>query len=666
MKNFSTDKVLDIDFETRSKADITKVGAMKYCEDPSTEIMMISFSYNGREVYNWNPFTSKEKQPHIVLALAKLGYVIRAFNSEFEYWAWNLVATRQLGWPVLPVEQFYCVMAMSVAMAYPASLEKSGAAFKTESQKDGAGTRLINWFSKPKPDGTFRHPHDHPDKFNQFIDYCDDDVATQIDIVKKTKDLSPFEHKVFLLTEKMNVRGIPIDTDLVHAALDLVDQFQGYANKKSLKIAGKDAPFESLTQTARVKEWLNANGCDIPNMQKEVILEWLNDAKRKIPKKCRKILHLRSQAAKASTSKYLAIARSVDKNGRIHGFIKYHIARTGRWGGRGVQIQNFPKPGKSLPKNLDWNKVAELIKKRDMELIEKTYGDTMEVLAGALRAAICAPKGYKFVSADYSQVEARFVMWFADDPVGLDEFGGEGKVYEGMASQIYGVKKEDILKGSFERDIGKQTILGAGFGMGAPKFVASCKEKAAIDVSKELSEKAIYGYRKRYAMVPKLWKECEKAAINAVMRPGKIFRYIHVAYQMRGEHLYCILPSGREITYPLASIRTVKSRFGPQNKLYYWGVDSFSNKWKELDTWGGKLTENFVQAAARDCMAFGLINCEEKGYKSLFTVHDEGVSIVEEEYGSYQEYERLMCVLPKWAKGCPIEAEGWEGKRYRK
>ena len=639
---------LDIDFETRSEADIKATGAMKYCEHPSTEILMISFSYNGHKVYNWNPWH------------------IRAMNSEFEYWAWNIVAVRQFGWPSVPIEQFYDVMAMSCAMAFPASLENAGAAIKAKITKDPGGARLINWFSKPIGKGKgFRCPHDHPDKFQEFIDYCDDDVATQMAIADKCELLSPFEHEVFLMTERMNVMGLPIDMDLVHAALELVNQFQDYANKKAIRLAGPDCGFESLTQTARVKDWLNANGCAIPNMQKDVILEWLNDTMLTIPKKCRTILHLRSQAAKASTAKYVRMNDGTDLNGWLHGFLKYHIARTGRWGGRGVQIQNFPKPGQSVY-HLNWEQVIKVVKKRKLKLLKK-YGDPMEVLAGCLRGAICAPKGYKFVSADYSQIEARFIFWLADDPIGLRDFGGDGKVYEGMAATIYGVLPSSIEKGSFERDIGKRTVLGAGFGMGARKFVTSCWEQGGVVVSAALGKKSIEGYKARYKMVPILWEKVEKAAIRAVLVPMKRFTYKKISYQKRGKHLYCRLPSGRELCYPFARVRTVKTRFGPQPKLYYDGMCSYTNKWKELDTWGGKLTENFTQAAARDYMAVGLLNCEASGiYTSIFTVHDEGVSLAKEGTGSVEEYERLMCISPDWAEGCPIEAEGWEGQRYRK
>jgi len=665
---FSTDHIIDIDFETRSESNIFDDGACVYAQHPSTEILMVSFSINKKKVYNWNPFTSKQKAPHILLAMVKIGYMVRAFNSEFEYWIWNEVGTRQFGWPELPIEQFYDVMAMSCAMAFPASLEKSGEATKALVQKDKGGAALINFFSKPsrKKGEHFKDPLDYPDKFREFIDYCDDDVASQIAIANKTKLLSPFEHEVFLLTEKMNVRGIPIDIEMVEGALEMVGMYQKHANKKALKLIGKDCEFESLTQTGKVKEWLNDNGCKIPNMQKDVIAEWLSDDKKKMSKKARTILKLRQQSSMTSTAKYKKMFAQYAKDGCVHGFLKYHIARTGRWGGRGIQIQNFAKPPQSLPKKIDWGEVAELIKDRDIETIEWLYDDVMSVLSGALRAAIKAPDGYKFVSADYSQIEARFVMWFADDKTGLDEFGGEGKIYEGMASKIYGIPKAKVGKDSFERFIGKQVILGSGFGMGARKFVTSCKEKGGVDVEFQLAKRGIDGYRERYNMVPKLWENAERAAIHATKYPGSRRRYKKVVYEMRGEHLYCKLPSGRELCYPYAHIQVAKTNWGPQPKLHYWGINSYTNKWSLIDTWGGKLTENFVQAAARDVMAYGMLTTEKKGYTTLFTVHDESVAVVPTDFGSVKEYEELLCVLPDWADGCPIEAEGWEGPRYRK
>lgn len=664
-------KLIDIDFETRSEADLLAVGSCVYSEHPSTEVMIVTYSFeNSPKVYEWNPFNSRREKPWALLWAVENGYTIKAWHSEFEYWIWNNVCTRQFGWPKLPIDRFLCAMGIGCATTFPAKLEDAAKASRAEYKKNESGKALINFFSKPsrKKGAPFNNPLEHPEKFDSFREYGKDDVYAQKAIWSKCEPLSESEIRCLQLTEKMNIRGIPVDMELVHGALELVARFRREADAEAQEIIrslGQEPPFATLNQRDAVRDWLRANGCPIPDMQKATIERILNEPDG-VPEYALRVLELRSQYAKSSVAKYEAFAAMADSQGRVHGFIKYHIARTGRWGGRGIQIQNFPKPPKNLPKNIDWDVVADLIRRRKYSKIKRKYGNVMDVLSGALRAAIKAPDGYKFIAADYSQIEARGVFWFAEDPVGLAEFSGEGKIYEGMAATIFGVKKEDIQKGSFERDIGKATILGAGFGMGPDTFVTNVEDTAGITIDGKLAQRAISGYRNRYEMVPKLWKGVEKAAIAATKNPGSVHTYKKVSYYCKGDRLYCILPSGRKLVYLEPQVKVKPTQFGEKETLTYMGQDTYTRKWVRLQTWGGKLTENFVQAAARDIMVYGMENAERDHYYLVFSVHDEGVTLVPEEFGSYQELERLLCELPVWAKGYPIAAEGWEGTRYRK
>jgi len=662
-------KYVDIDFETRSEVDITLYGAHVYACHPSTEILMVSYSLDMKKVTNWNPYTSKSDSPRQMLARVKRGAMIRAFNSEFEYWIWNKVGVRQFGWPEVDISQFSDVMARSAAMAMPVNLAGAAEAVGASVLKQKEGRALISFFSKPsrKKGEEFKEPLEHPEKFAQFISYCDDDVYAQIGVVEATEPLSKEEEEIFHLTERMNVRGIPIDTGMVASALDMVTRFKEGANIEAQELAGENCGFETLNQNAAINAWLNQNGCGIPNMQKGTITEWLSGDKGPISDTARRILELRSQYAKTSVAKYVKLAAQSSVDGQIHGFLKYHIARTGRWGGRGVQPQNLPRAPKGLSK-VNWDKTAKMITRGRYDALQKKHGCIMDLLSGALRASLKAPEGYKFVASDYSQVEARLVMWCANDPQGIADFEGDGKVYEAMASTIFNMPKEEVGKDSFERFMGKSAILGAGFGMGIAKFILSCKAVAQTDISEELGRSAIQGYRKRYAQVPKLWKSSEKAAISAVETKGVRFHAERVSYIMRGRHLYCKLPSGRELCYPYAAMVEERSQFNGDTvlKLSYKGVDALTRKWVRISTWGGKLVENFVQACARDIMAHGLKTCEANGYPTVLTVHDEGVALVKADFGSHEEYTELMCQLPSWILDCPIVGEGWEGNRYQK
>lgn len=671
-------KFLDIDFETRSEVDITEVGAKGYAQHPSTEIMMVSFSSDQEEVTNWNPFTGRKS---ILLLFKKLvrrvqkskrKFVIRAQNDAFEYYIWKYVATRQFGWPELPRELFYDSMAVGCINGLPSALEKAGIATEGNQQKDKQGTSLINFFSKPSraKGETFKDPLIYREKFDNFISYCDDDVRTQISVCDFGNLMTARQHQIFLLTEYMNIRGIPIDRDMCRGAVKLAEMYKERANKEIQKLT--KGAIESPTQTKTLNEWLNANGYKMPNLRAETIEKVL---KKLNPKsKFARILRLRQGASKTSVSKYVSgLKYSTDEYPTVHGAIKAFIAITGRWGGRDLQIQNFSKPDdKTWPKWVDEETLCELITNAELDLLEIIYGDIMEVLKSATRHLVCAPPGYKFVSADYSQIEARIVMWIANCIQGLKDFAGEGKIYENMAAEIFSMAAANIRKPSFERDVGKETVLGCGFGMGADKFLFRCVEQRNLKLDGSTSKRAVKGYRERYPEVVDAWGECERCAIAAIENPGEIFKISSgkISYRMVGRSLYAKLPSGRKLCYPFAKVEHEINRWNkPTKAIYYkhWNDKApAGKKWEYQSIWGGTLFQHAVQGTATDVMADGMMNAERKGYPCLFTVHDESVSMVKEDYGSYQEYEGILCELKPCFKGLPVVAEGWEGKRYRK
>ena len=673
--------ILDIDFETRSYADIG-IGSAKYAQDPSTEILMMSYAINRRNLRNWNPFfSSKEETQKLKMLMKDIAenpnkYRVRAHHSEFEYWIWNEVGPRQFPfWTPLPMRNFLCTMSLSGGNSYPASLEKASISMDLGEQKDKEGKRLINMFSKPsrKAGEDFKSPYDYPEDFQRFCDYCDQDVLTQLYIVDHCEPLNEMQNKIMHLTEEMNVRGVPIDQEMAKGALKLVDMYKERADNKINQLT--DGAVNSGTQAVALTKFLNEKlEAKIPNLKAETIEKYL---RKDIPEMTREILEIRSNVSKSSTAKYTKALSMLTENGTVHGFIKAYLTITGRWAGRGIQIQNYSKPdGKKFPKwdSYDIELLCDLITHVELDLIEFLYGDIMDVLKGASRSVICAPKGLKFVCADYGQIEARITMWVAGSRQGMDDFSDtgqlKGKIYEGMAGQIYSCPAEKIKKPSFQRDLGKAAVLGCGFGMGDEKFYITCSQQG-MELDKEIAKKAVKAYRWRYPEVKKAWYECEEMAMQAIRNKGhKFYACGHkYCFEYRENGLSNKLPSGRRIFYPNARIEFKKTRFGPKDVIEYMNWDDkrgAGKQWDYADIWGGILFQHGVQATAGDIMANGMLNAEEAGYPALFTVHDESLAMVDKDFGSYQEYEELLTELPPWAKGIPIIAEGWEGKRYRK
>lgn len=680
----------DTDFETRSEVDIFEEGAYKYATHPSTEILIIGYSFDlGETIEDYDPFFSpisklKKFLRKVKKAIAK-GKKLRAFNSMFEFLIWNHVGVRQFGFPELKLSQTYCVMAESCAMGHPASLEKCALALRLQEKKDKEGKALINFFSVPsaKEGELFRSPLDHEKRFRRFKKYCRQDVKVQIDVSNRYKKLTAKQYTIFQLTERMNLRGLPVDRDMIESATNLDIHLKTDATTK-IKALTK-GEILAPTQSIALRKWLNNNGCNIPNLKAPTVAEWLE--KLDPDNIAYKALQIRVEGSKSSIAKFFTAQNYITPSDYVHDFLKYHIATTGRWGGRGIQIQNFSKPDKNfkttlmktivLPngktiKEVDQEQICNYIATGKRRRLQKACGSIGAALKAVTRGMICAPKGYKLIAADYAQIEARVVMWLANCRQGLADFAGDGRIYEHMASSIFGIPHESILKPSFQRDVGKETVLGAGFGMGFARFIQQCLTRGIV-LPEALAKKAIDGYRAKYQGVKKSWKECENKAVSALANPGKAYAACNgrLVYRKEGEHLFAYLPSGRCLCYPNAYVVNEVNDWGyTQAVIYYykWINNRAGDKWVPNKTWGGTLFQNAVQAIAADIMAEGMLIAERAGYRSIFTVHDEAVALVEDtDKFTYQQYEKLLADhLPEWANGLLIIAEGWEGKRYRK
>jgi len=673
-----------IDFETRSKLDLPTVGAYKYSQHSSTRVLMMSYCLTGdpKDTKLWLP---GDAPPHALFTLVNSGAALNAFNSYFEYCIWKHVCVPHMGWPDVEIEQTLDVADKCKALALPANLEEAAEVLQVANLKDGNGKRLIKLFCKPNAKGRFNEPWDFPQDWEDFKVYCVRDTKAEVEIDNILPGLPAFEQNIAWLTMRMNWRGLYLDMAAVNAADKLVAQIKLVYNAEAAALSG--GMFQKCTQRAKVKAWVASQGVILPNLQGKTVDVYLR--KTTVPPKVRRMLQLYKVAGSSSVAKFGAMKSFVASDGRVHELLNYHKARTGRWGGKGIQIQNFPRP--KLPKWVDYVDVLNVIKQGCVKALDKLAADieardkkerqakgkdtwwlanSMEILTSSLRAVICAMLDKHLKSADYSAIEARVLLWLAGDQRALDIFRRGEDIYLDMAAAIYGVPMHTLDKESDERPLGKETILGAGYGMGDEKFKTRCEEVANIIIDRVTAKKSIQTYRKRFPLVPKLWKKLEAVAIEAVRFPGRVTNYLGIKFKMtrygKMPILLCRFPSGHTTGYPFPVVRESFKWGELSYELFYQGCHSKTHKWGELSTYGGKLTENVTQGVARDLMAFGMLLLDCVGYYLIMTVHDEAASEDDEDFGSLKDFEMLLCTLPKWAGDLPVTSEGWEGPRYRK
>lgn len=684
-----------VDFETRSEAELLDVGAWVYSLHPSTQPLCFCWRLphweEGRVEDWWPDFPELgivgARQPQELFDWIAAGGLVEAHNAFFERSIWKNVMATRYGWPEVPHQAWRCSAAKASAHSLPRKLEMLCLALGTQQTKDTAGGKVMLKMSKPKRplkrdvvayaavhgiDLKVTHWKDVAEEMPvlwlmtkellhvALIPYCRRDVLAEEACSAQLRDLSPAETDVYLMDQAINERGVQIDQVAVETALDLVGNVFKDLNAELVEIT--DNEVQKATQRARVLNWLHERGVPIANTQGDTVDEWLK--RQDINPKAYRVLELMRALGRSSTAKYEAMQAWADpQDWRARGMLLYHGAGTGRWSGSGPQPHNFPR-GNIKNMALVW----ETLQTMDVELIEALYDDLMTALSHALRGAIVAAPGKRLIAADYAAIEARVVMWLADEEEALDVFRSGACIYMAMASEIYKRLINDKVKHFAERQMGKQAILGLGFQMGWKKFVATCA-KYGIFISDEFAENVVNIYRTKYRRVQKMWWDQNEAAIEAV-RTGRTIRCGKVQWRTVGKFLHCKLPSSRLLSY--FDPRIVKKPMpwdymDMRDALTYMGVDPYTKKWRRQDTYGGMLVENIVQATARDLMAEAMLRCEESGvYKVVLSVHDELITEVDIGVGSKKELEAIMSEVPDWAKGCPVTAEGWEGPRYKK
>lgn len=642
--------ILGIDIETYSEVDLLKCGVYAYAEHPSFEILLFAYAFDDEETQVIDLKCGERLPPRVLDALTDPAVTKTAFNAAFE----RTCIGRYLG-KRLDAAQWQCTAVQSAMLALPLSLEGVGEVLGIERKKLKEGGDLVRYFSLPckptKANGqrTRNLPEHAPEKWQRFKEYCVRDVDAEREIRAKLRSypIPAKEQELYRLDQEINDRGVMVDPVLVARAIKCDEQYREKTTKRAYELTGLANP----NSPAQLKEWLEEQGTEVDTLDKKAVRALLPDAEGDVLE----VLKLRLLMAKTSVKKYEAIRRSVCADGRVHGLLQFYGAnRTGRWAGRLVQVQNLPQ--NHLP---DLALARDLVKAGRYEDIEALYESTPGVLSELIRTAFVPRPGCRFIVADFSAIEARVIAWLSGEQWRLEVFAQGGDIYCASASQMFHVPVEKHGQNAHLRQKGKIAELALGYG-GA---VGALTAMGALEMGllEEELPSLVRQWREANPHIIRLWAQVENAAMMAVKEKTRV-RLGRLAFQYQSGMLFIALPSGRKLCYVKPRIQT--NRFGGDG-LTYEGVGE-SKKWTRIETFGGKLTENIVQATARDLLAESMLRLRDAGLEIVMHVHDEAVLEVPIGHSGVDEVCALMAEAPAWADGLPLRADGYECEFYKK
>ena len=676
-----------IDFETRSRTKLDEAGSFKYFEDPSTDALCLSYAVGMEKAQTWVPSMLQHKDLWDLITQKDIR--LYAWNTTFDMMAWEYIMHRRYGWPRLPDGLWYDVQAVAASLGYPVKLEDAAPAFHLTENKLASGTRLINFFSKPKADGSFNDPNEHPSDFQDLILYCQRDVHITQDIHDKVGDLSPRERAIWLHTLQINKRGVYIDAPACRNAIKLISQKREQLNGAITVHTGGEIP--RITMRERIRKWVNTHcGMNLENMQGttlEPIIKQIDEEladpiapqAHKQLREARILLKWYLAGNKSSVAKYESIINRLSCDGTIKGFLFYHGAGTGRYAGRGVQFQNFPN--KTLD---DAESVIDCLMEDNLDLVELFVGDIFEVSKQLLRSVIMAPPGKKLCVADYKSIEAVATAWACGEWDILQGFVRGLDQYRQMAAKMYHVDYGMVTKD--QRQAGKIAVLACGFG-GSGNAILGMAKKMGIDVDETTAFNWAGQFRSARPQLVEGWKQVEHAMKRALVNakdgePIDVKGVKGMQIMRAGSDLRTILPSGRMLNYPLAvnysqvvtseifdfeseEIEPKKiKRVVEMNAMW---VDN-QYRWVPRSLYGSLLFQNYIQGLCRDILVDAQLRLEEQGFPICINVHDELGGLVDNDDNfTFNRFRSVMTLRPQWlAEDFPVLADGYIAKRYRK
>jgi len=650
-------RIMVADFETRSSVDIGKCGSFKYIESPDFKPLLLAYAFDDEPV-KLVDFAQGEAWPEDFLAaLNDSNTYCVAHNSSFE----RAVIHKEIGYT--PPERWLDTMILAAVCGLPMSLDAAGKALGLgeEQAKMKEGKALIRFFCCPrKPTKTntklWNAPEDSPEKWAIFRDYCVRDVEAERTIFNLLKRWMPDEreHEFFCLDARINEKGVRIDRQLAENAVRMDERYKEELTERAVAITGMSNP-KSVSQ---IKNWLfDQEGKTFPSLNKKVIADVVSALQTD---EAKEFMAIRSELAKSSTAKYGAMLRSICLDEHVKGCFQFYGAnRTGRFAGRLVQFQNLSKNHTD-----DLDGMRELVRNGHYTALKAIYDGVADPLSQLVRTAIIPEEGQRILVADFSAIEARVIAWLAGEEWTLEAFRNGEDIYCRTASAMF---HRPVVKHGENGELrakGKIAVLACGYGGGVNALLAFGADK--MGMSPEEMQETVDLWRESNPHIVEMWKALERAAIRAIVRrTPQVSAVGNVPFEYENGILWMTLPSGRRIAYYGAKYE--ESRFRPgQKSLTYMGVDQATKHWNAVETWGGKLTENLVQATARDCLREAMFSLTEKGFDIRATVHDECICTEPIGGKTVKQMCEAMCPDIPWAEGLPLRAEGYEGDYYFK
>jgi DNA polymerase len=660
-------KTLAIDIETYSSVDIRETGAYAYVDAPGFEILLIAYKFDKEEVQLIDIHGFEEETaavdfletcyPDFWEGLNNPEVIKTAFNANFERTALAKYFNK-----AMPPEQWRCTAVYAATLGLPRSLGDVGAALaiQQDKQKDKIGKSLIDYFCKPcKPTQknggrTRNYPEHDTEKWHLFGEYCKQDVVAEQAILDRLKPypITEDEQELWNFDQRMNDRGICLDLDFAEGIIQYDTQYQAEISKEATALTGLKNP----NSPAQLKKWLSDKlGTDVDSLTKDSVKALIHDC---TDEKAIRVLEIRQAMSKTSTAKYVAMEKAICNDGRLRGILQFYGAnRTGRWAGRIVQVHNLPQ--NKIP---DIDLARELVAEKDFETLELMFGETPFVFSQLVRTAFIASEGCRFVVSDFSAIEARVISWFAGEEWRLEVFRTHGKIYEASASQMFHVPIEQIGKGGELRKKGKVAELALGY----QGSVGALIKMGALDMGLSESElpMLVNSWREANSKIVKFWYITENAAKTAIKEHRTVKIQHGLEFSYINKILFIKLPGGRKLAYYDAMIEP-----NPKGKemITYAGVNQETKAWGRLETYGGKLVENLVQGAARDCLAIAMKRVDRAGYNIVMHIHDEMVvDVPNVDTHAAKTITELMGKDITWAPGLPLRGDTYETVYYKK
>ena len=643
-------RVLHLDLETYSSSPLPKCGVYRYCDLSDFEILLLSYAFDDGPVITIDLACGEMLPDEFLKALEDPTILKIAHNAVFE----RVCFSKYLGHWLDPA-QWRCTMVMAWYSTLPGRLADVAVALNVTEKKMEEGKDLIRYFSVPckptKTNGgrTRNLPQHAPEKWATYKKYNAQDVETERAVYHALlkHPLPEHEWELYALDQRINDRGVRVDRLLVKQAMAVDLAFSRQAFQRAQELTGLENP----GSVSQLKAWLADMDMPMESLSKRIVQEKAAEADGIV----KELLELRLELSKTSIKKYEAMARTVCRDGRVHGMLQFGGAsRTFRWAGCLVQLQNVPQ--NHLP---DLRLARDIVKRSDEEQLEMLFGSVPNTLSELIRTAFIPKDGCRFIVADFSAIEARVLAWLAGEEWVLEEFRGAGKIYEATASRMFHVPQETIVKGypNYEyRQKGKQAVLSCGYGGG----VGALKAMGAKMPEEEM-QPLVDSWRAANPHIVQFWYALGNAASEVIEKHNSVL-VGKVKVYWRDNRLLIRLPGGRDLCY--LSPRFVINRFGSRGIGYL--AASAGGKMELQETFGGKIVENCTQSIARDLLAHAMVNLEAAGYPIVFHVHDEAVMEVPIGQGSLEEACRIMAIPPDWAQDLPLRADGEEMEFYRK